>query len=218
MNINSIIFDMDGVLVHSEDTIRECSIKALSEYGITAQHSDFIPFTGMGEDRFIGGVVEKYGKVYDTKMKDLAYKFYSESAKDTIVVYEGIKDLFYCLKEKGYKIAIASSADRIKVDINLKCIGVDAKLFDALLTGTDIVNKKPHPEIYLKAAGKIGSLPENCIVIEDAISGIEAGKAANMLCIGVTSSFDKETLLEAGADYIVEKTINIIDILSTLNS
>lgn len=218
MKINSILFDMDGVLVHSEDTIRNCCIEALSKFGITAKHSDFIPFTGMGEERFIGGVAEKYGKVYDSKMKDLAYKLYGERALNSVIVYEGIKDLIYLLKEKGYKIAIASSADRVKVEINLKCIGVEPQLFNVLITGSDIINKKPHPEIYLKAAKEIGTLPQNCIVIEDAISGIGAGKAANMLCIGVTSTFDKETLIKAGADYIVEKTKDIISILSEINT
>ena len=62
MHRDCILFDMDGVLIDSEYCMRLSSILALKEYGIEATHEDFMEFTGMGEDRFIGGVVEKYGK------------------------------------------------------------------------------------------------------------------------------------------------------------
>ena len=210
MKITSILFDMDGVLVDSEEAIRTCSIEALKSFDIEAKHEDFFEFTGMGEDRFIGGVVEKYGKVYTLEMKDLAYKYYAERAAELIIVYEGIKELIYKLKEKGLKIAVGSAADRVKVTINLGCIGLSESDFNAVITGSEVKNKKPDPEIYLTAAKKIGSEPHECLVIEDAVSGLTAAKAAGMQSIGVTSTFDEQTLKNAGASFVVSNTPDIL--------
>jgi HAD superfamily hydrolase (TIGR01509 family) len=217
MNINSILFDMDGVLIDSEFAIRTCCIEALKEFDIIATHKDFFEFTGMGEDRFIGGVAEKYGKQYSLDMKTLAYRYYCERATELVFVYDGIKNMLLTLKEKGYKMAVASSADRVKVTKNLECIQVTDSLFDIIITGSEITHKKPHPEIYLTTASKILSKTENCIVIEDAISGILAAKSAGMLCIGVTSAFDGQTLRDNGADYVVGKTTEIIELIEDMN-
>jgi beta-phosphoglucomutase len=217
MLINSILFDMDGVLIDSELAIRTCCIEALKKFGINAAHKDFFEFTGMGEDNFIGGVARKYGKEYMPQMKTLAYKYYCERANELVIVFEGIKDMMLTLKSKGYKLAVASSADRIKVAKNLECIKIDENVLDTIITGSEITHKKPDPEIYLTASKKISSLPENCVVIEDALSGILAAKTAKMLCIGVTSAFDEQTLKNKGADYVVKQTIEIIDLLEKIN-
>jgi HAD superfamily hydrolase (TIGR01509 family) len=217
MLINCILFDMDGVLIDSELAIRTCCIEALHDYGVNAVHEDFFEFTGMGEDSFIGGVSRKYGKAYVPEMKALAYKYYCRRATELVVVYDGIKDMLITLKSKGYKLAVASSADRIKVETNLKCMKIDAELFDAVITGSEITNKKPDPEIYLTASKRVSGLPENCVVIEDALSGISAAKSAGMLCICVTSAFDAQTLKNKGADYVVEHTPDIVELLEKIN-
>jgi beta-phosphoglucomutase len=217
MHINSILFDMDGVLIDSELAIRTCCIEALKNYGINAVHEDFFEFTGMGEDNFIGGVSRKYGKEYLLEMKALAYEYYCERANELVVVFDGIKDMIITLKSKGYKLAVASSADRVKVAKNLECMKIDEDVFDAIITGSEITHKKPDPEIYLTASKKISSSPENCVVIEDALSGILAAKSANMLCICVTSAFDEQTLKNKGADYVVRQTTEIIELLVNIN-
>ena len=113
-------------------------------------------------------------------------------------------------------MAVASSADRIKVTINLDCMGLSPEDFQAVITGSDIVKKKPDPEIFLTAASRIPMDPACCLVVEDAPSGIRAGKAAGALCAGVTSTFDKETLLEAGADFILGRTPELLGVLENL--
>ena len=216
MHRDCILFDMDGVLIDSEYCMRLSSILALKEYGIEATHEDFMEFTGMGEERFIGGVVEKYGKPYSAEMKARAYAIYDQIAEDNVILYEGIHQLVLRLKELGYKVAVGSAADLTKVKINLRCIGLTPKDFDALVTGSDIVRKKPDPEIFLTAASRIGATPDRCIVVEDAVSGVQAAKAAGMLAIGVTGTFDSATLRAAGADYTVEKTQQMLEIIKDL--
>jgi HAD superfamily hydrolase (TIGR01509 family) len=102
------------------------------------------------------------------------------------------------------KIAVASAADMVKVKANLKCIGVDADLFDALVTGDDVTRNKPDPEIFQKAAKKLGVNPEDCIVIEDAISGLQAARKAGMTSIGVTSAFSREEIAQGDPDHVVD--------------
>jgi len=75
--------------------------------------------------------------------------------------------------------------------------------FDAVLTGLDVVRKKPFPDIYLEAARRIGVAPADCLVIEDAIEGIRAGKEAGSTCVGISTSFDESRLKKAGATVVL---------------
>ena len=207
--IKNVIFDMDGVLVDSEVAIRTACMKMFERRGVSVTKEDFIPFTGMGENRFIGGVAEKYGMDFSLDMKADAYDIYGEIASEYIIVYDGIKDLVMKLKQHGYKLAVASAADDTKVNINLRCIGLSRNDFDTVVTGSDVTKHKPDPQAFLMACEQIGGSPSESIVIEDAVAGCQAAKAAGMMCIGVTSTFDAETLKKAGADYTVAKTPEI---------
>ena len=204
MNQKAVIFDMDGVLVHSEDAMKTTAIESLRRFGINPTKSDFVEFTGMGEDAFIGGVAGKYGLEYTTEMKDYAYMLYVERARELVEVFDGVKEVLLKVRNLGLKIAVASAADLIKVRTNLACIGLDIDFFDALVTGSDVEKKKPDPEIFQKAAQLIGITPENCMVVEDAKSGIMAAKAAGMSVIGITTAFSVKELETVGPDYIVD--------------
>ena len=207
---------MDGVLVDSEGCIRAACIKMFKNRGLAVTNDDFIPFTGMGENKFIGGVAEKYGLEFSIDMKAEAYALYGEIAGENVVVYEGVRDLIMALKRRGYKLAVASAADHVKVIVNLRCMGLSAAEFDAIVTGNDVTNHKPDPEAFLLACEKLNGNPDESVVIEDALAGCRAAKAANMTCIGVTSTFAQSMLRNAGADYVVEKTADIADVLDTL--
>lgn len=199
-----IIFDMDGVLVDSEDAMKTTSIESLERFGIKPKKEDFVEFTGMGEDAFIGGVAGKYGVEYNTEMKDYAYMLYVEKARELVYVFPGVKNIIKTLEGYGYKIAVASAADLVKVKTNLACIGVTEDDFDTLVTGSDVKHKKPDPEIFIKAAANMGLEPENCMVLEDAKSGIAAAKAAGMTCIGITSAFSRNELEETKVDHVID--------------
>ena len=213
MKIKNVIFDMDGVLVDSEEALPVACVEMFKRRGVAVIPEDFTPFMGMGENRYIGGVAEKYGIPYSLDMKAEAYAIYGEIAGELVVVYDGIKDMIKKLRTMGYKLAVASAADDPKVNVNLKCIGFSKSDFDAVVTGSDVTKHKPDPQVFLMACKQMGGLPAQSVVIEDTKSGCEAAKAAGMLCIGVTSNFDESILKKAGADYIVAKTPEIIGIL-----
>ncbi len=204
--IQAVIFDMDGVLVDSEFAMRKAAILALKEWGVQANHEDFIPFTGAGEDRFVGGVAELHGVPYAVEMKHRAYEIYLEICERDIVRFEAIPETVEALSAMGLKLAIASAADSIKVKANVQAAGIDPMLLGALVTGDDVKKKKPDPSAFLLAAEKLGVEPKNCVVIEDAVNGIKAAVNAKMFSVGIPSSFAAEELTAVGADKIAEKT------------
>ncbi len=199
--IKAVIFDMDGVLLDSEPLIREAAMRMFAEHGIKAQPEDFKPFVGTGEDRFIGGVAEKYGFALDlARDKARTYEIYADVVDGKIEPLNGAHEFIAKARAKGLKLAVASSADQIKMDINLKGIGIPPETFDAIVSGSDVTKKKPNPEGFLKAAEKLGVSPETCLVVEDAINGVQAAKTAGMRCLAVTTSFTPTDL--AAADWI----------------
>ena len=215
MKYKAILFDMDGVLIESEYLMRASAIKALADYGITAKHEDFREFTGMGEDKFVGGVAEKYGLKYEFAMKELAYDYFGQDVKEMAEVPAGVKQMLTTLHKKGLVLAVCSAADLRKVRYNIQAIGVDESIFTALVTGSDVERKKPFPDIYLEGARRIGMNPRDCLVVEDAISGIQAAHAAGMDAVGVPTTFSKEELAErVNPEYLLNEIKELTELFA----
>jgi HAD superfamily hydrolase (TIGR01509 family) len=202
--IRGVIFDMDGVLVDSEPFICEAAMRMFeSTYGQIVKREDFIPFVGAGEDRFIGGVAEEYGiSLSMPRDKFRTYEIYLDIIRGKLHPLPGAVEFVRMVRARGLRSAVATSADRVKMEGNLREIGLAVAHFDAVVTGDDVERKKPDPEIFLLAAKRIGLTPDVCLVVEDAPNGVRAAKAAGSRCLGLTSSFTEATLREAGADYV----------------
>lgn len=199
---------MDGVLVDSESFICKAAIMMFDELGVKAEPEDFHPFVGMGEIKYIGGVAEKYRiKVDIEKVKARTYEIYEIIVKGQLSALPGAHSFIAQCRSRGFRLALATSADTVKMQVNLREIGLSPATFDSIVTGLDVVNKKPFPDIYVKAANMIGLMPEDCLVVEDAVSGIKAGKAAGCKCLAVTSSFDAKVL--ADADWICRSLMDV---------
>jgi beta-phosphoglucomutase len=206
--IRGVLLDMDGVLADSEQFICKAAIMMFEELGLVVKPDDFKSFVGTGENRYIGGVAEKYGKKVDIeKVKARTYEIYVEIIKGNLRPLPGASDFVKSCRDRGFKIAVATSTDEIKMRANLKEIGIPDILFDATVNGLEVQNRKPSPDIYLAAAGKIGLKPEECLVIEDAVSGIKAAKSAGCRCLALTTSFDRSLLREA--DWICDNLSNV---------
>lgn len=199
-DIKGIIFDMDGVLVDSEPAMAHASVVGMAKYGIYAKEEDFYPYFGTDEKTYFGSVFEMHGGKYTPEIAECIYDIYCETAPSIISIFPGVSETFKKLHDMGYKLAIASSSIKRKLDVNINSTGIDKDILDAVICGSDVVNRKPDPEIFLKAADKLGLSPANCLVAEDAISGVTAAKAAGMYCFGVTTTFPDEKLKEIGAD------------------
>jgi HAD superfamily hydrolase (TIGR01509 family) len=202
--LRGIIFDMDGVLCDSESFICEAACRMFAErHGVQARPQDFVPFVGAGENRYLGGVAEKHGVRLDLQRdKARTYEIYLEIIKGRLRPLPGVTEFIAECRRRGLKLAVATSADRVKMEGNLREIGLPDKTFDVTVNGLEIKRKKPHPDIFLLAARRLGLGPADCLVVEDAPNGIQAAKAAGCRCLALTSSFDEATLHAAGADWI----------------
>jgi len=206
--IKGVLFDMDGVLVDSESYICKAAIMMFNELGIIVLPKDFEQFAGMGENKYIGGVAEKYGIAVDIeKVKARTYKIYGEIVKGKLLPLPGAQNFIAKCRNKGLRLALATSADRVKMEVNLKETGLSPDLFESIITGLDVEKKKPFPDIYLKAAECLDLDPKNCLVVEDSFSGIKAGKAAGCKCLAVRSSVEEAKLKEA--DWICDSLLKV---------
>jgi HAD superfamily hydrolase (TIGR01509 family) len=196
--IRAVIFDMDGVLTDSEPLINAAAVGMFKEKGLPVLPDDFLPFVGTGEDRYIGGVAEKYHFPLDlAAAKHRTYEIYLELVPKCLHAFPGAVRLVQQCREAGWKVALGSSADRVKIEANLRQIGLPPEGWDALVSGEDAANKKPAPDLFLAAALKLQVPPAACVVIEDAINGIQAAKAAGMRCVAVAQTFPAERLRAA---------------------
>ncbi len=196
--IRAVIFDMDGVLVDSEPLINAAAAAMFKEKGLFVQPDDFLPFVGAGEDRYIGGVAEHYDFPLDLPVaKRRTYEIYLDLVPSRLEAFPGVLDLVHVCRVAGLLMAVASSADEIKVHANLQKIGLPIKFWDAVVWGEDVKNKKPAPDIFLSAAEKLGVKPAACVAVEDAVNGVQAAHSAGMRCIAVTHTFPADRLREA---------------------
>ena len=214
MKTEAVIFDMDGVLVDSEWFIAEAARMMFAEtHGAEVKHEDFLPFVGRGENLFLGGVAEKYGiGSFDVERdKARTYAIFIEIVRGKLKELPGASAFVAACRKKGLKTALATSTDRIKMEANLREIGLDGDAFMARVNGLDVERKKPFPDIFLEAARRIGAEADSCWVVEDSTSGVKAAKAAGMRCLALLTTFPESELRAAGADAIT-KDLSTADI------
>jgi len=206
--IRAVIFDMDGVLANSEPLINEAAIAMFNEKGLTVQPDDFLPFVGAGEQRYVGGVAEKYNFPLDPVAgKQRTYEIYLELVPAKLEPFPGVHELVSACRTTGLRVAVASSADRVKVAANLQKIDLPIETWDAVRSGEQVRYNKPAPDIFLLAAQTLGIPPEECVVVEDAVNGVRAAKIAGMRCVAVAHTFPAERLQEA--DVVRERIAQI---------
>lgn len=218
--VSAVLFDMDGVLCNSEHPSRLAAVDVFAEMGVEVTVDDFVPFTGTGEANFLGGVANLKGvKGFTTdELKKRFFEIYLDkyAKPNSGIGYPGALELITQCKNKGLKVAVASSADRIKVDANLKAAGLPVSMFDAIVSADAFENLKPAPDIFLAASNILNVPPSQCLVIEDALAGVQAANAAQMRSIAVTTSLSEETLKTAGA-VIVRKDIGHVSLEDIVN-
>ncbi|XP_015055000.1 protein SUPPRESSOR OF QUENCHING 1, chloroplastic isoform X2 [Solanum pennellii] len=218
--VSAVLFDMDGVLCNSEESSRKAAVDVFAEMGVQVTVEDFVPFMGMGEANFLGGVAAAKGvEGFDTEAaKKRFFEIYllKYAKPNSGIGFPGAFELVSQCKSSGLKVAVASSADRIKVDANLAAAGLPITMFDAIVSADAFKNLKPAPDIFL-AASRILDVPTSeCIVIEDALAGVQAAKAAKMRCIAVTTTLSEDTL-NAAEPSLIRKEISDISLEDILN-
>jgi beta-phosphoglucomutase len=193
-----VIFDMDGVLVDSEPFIQTAMVRLFAEKGVRVEPEEFHPYIGTGEAGFIDGVGRQRGVPVDVERdKARAYAIYLDLIRGQLRALPGVGTFIDTCRRAGLRMAVASSADTVKVKGNLRELGLPADTFHAVVTGSDVTRKKPSPDVFLAAAARLDLPPALCLVIEDAIAGVAAAKAAGSRCLALTTSFPADRLTQA---------------------
>ena len=186
MGKKAVIFDMDGVIFDTERVYLEIWKSVFEKYGYKMTKELYITVMGTGRKNVIKTFLENFGddlpieKMYEEKDNQLFYIIENQG----IPLKKGVKELFSMLKEKNYKIALATSAKRDRVEKQIKDKWLKES-FDAIVCGDDVEKGKPSPDIFLKAAKEIDVEPEDCFVVEDSPAGIKAAFSGGMKGIHV---------------------------------
>ena len=196
--IRGVLFDLDGVLLESEPFLVDAAIAMFAEHGAKVEKSDFDPYFGKGEDAMLRGVAEKYGVQFVLEAAKLrTYGLYLDLIHDVIQPLPGVHEFLRECRAHRLRIALASSGDLLKVVGSLSEIHLSQNSFDAVVSGNDIQHKKPRPDVFQLAAYRLGLEPAECLVVEDAIAGVAAAKAAGARCLALTTNFTADQLRDA---------------------
>ena len=204
MNIKAVIFDMDGLLINSEPFWDKTDRELFQKRGYTVPSEVLVKRLGTGHKRTMEIIKEASGVTEDTDtlIKERLVIFYGLLEKN-LVLMAGAKDLIYKLTKEGKKLTIATGGhSQEKVATLLRKMEI-AQYFSVIVSGDDVARHKPFPDIFLLAAKNLQVEPGASLVLEDAPSGVQAGKAAGMTVYGVNKDVAiKERLKEAGADKV----------------
>ena len=192
---------------NSELVSRQAAAEVMKElYDLDVSPEEFAPFTGTGEANFLGGVARKYGAPFEVEScKEKFFEIYMSkyAVPGAGIGYKGARELVESCRAAGVKTAVASSADLIKVHANLRAANIPLDIFDTIVSADAFERLKPFPDIFLTAASNLGIDPSSCVVIEDAVAGVQAARAAGMRVIGVSTTLPELSMQEAGPDALL---------------
>lgn len=189
--IEAVIFDLDGSMVDSMWMWRTIDIEYLGRFGIELPENLQSCIEGMSFSETAVYFKERFDLPddLDTIKADWNRMAWDKYAYE-VPVKDGVMELLQYCMDHGIKAGIATSNSRELVDNVIKVHGLDA-YFDCIMTGCDVAKGKPAPDIYLAVARSLGVAPENCLVFEDIIPGIQAGKAAGMQVCAVYDKYSE---------------------------
>lgn len=202
--IDTVLFDMDGVLIDSEPVSVRLCVEYFSSKGLKLRNGDVTPWLGAGEKVFFSGPAESHG--YKVDLEEASFWFrehYDELVHRTFP--EGVRTSVLAvrhLKRLGFTLAVCTSAPRWKAVSNIRTVGLDESDFDLILSGESVKCNKPDGEIYRTAARLLGKEPSHCLVVEDSVNGLRAAEDAGMKSLGVTGTLSVGGLAYAGATFI----------------
>jgi beta-phosphoglucomutase family hydrolase len=197
-----VIFDMDGVLIDSHPVHKKAWSRFLASLNkpVSEEELDFVTEGRKREEilcHFLGELSPKQIQEYGRLKNDL----YSESEGDLQVI-PGVVEFLDALQVAGIRMAVATSASSGRAHGVLDRLGLLSR-FRAVVTASDVDRGKPDPEIFVQAAERLELIPQNVLVVEDAVSGVKGAKSAGMKCLGIAGNGRRDKLRYAGADCVI---------------
>ncbi len=202
--LKAVIFDMDGVLINSEPVHYRANKELFDTLGIELDYEYYKQFIGSTNtymwNKMISDLsINKTPEWMNEQAGIICRRIVDEEGYDSV---EGACELVKDLHSKGYDLAVASSSSPAAIERNIRNMGL-YDCFERLVSGEQVKNSKPEPDVFLEAARQLGAAPENCLVVEDSENGSKAVKAAGMVCLGYINPDSGNQNLNQ-ADYLTE--------------
>lgn len=213
--IKTVIFDMDGVIFDSEVLICEIWGEIAKEYGLANMDEVMVRCIGVNHAETEKIMKEEYGEDFDYNfyMKISSKIYHSRYDGGKLHMKPGVFEILEFLKSNGYKTALASSTRIETVTNQLKAAGI-YNYFDEVIGGDMVSKSKPDPEIFLKAAEKLGVSPKDAYVIEDSFNGIRAAYSAGCVPIMVPDMLAPDDEMKEKAYKVLKSLLEVRDFLS----
>ena len=203
--ISAAVFDMDGLMFDTERLVYENWQDMMDERGYDYDLEFFKQTVGKRKNEVQRIYFDRFGDDFPYwELADLGKARYVERVKsEGMPIKKGLVELLTYLRERDIKIALATSTSRQTAQFNLD-ISDTARFFDSLVCGNDVVNGKPHPEVFLTAAKRLGAKPENCVAYEDSINGIISAHNAGMVTVMVPDYIAPTEEIKPMIDFLCE--------------
>ncbi len=214
MNITSVIFDMDGVMIDSEPQWAEAQIIELAKYGITITEEDCDKYTrGTRLDQLADIWIQRFNlKVDNASLVEAILNRTCEAIENEGMAMQGLYELLAYLKAQNLRVAVATSSPNKVIQAVFKRLNI-ADYFEIQCTAFDEKYGKPHPAVYLRAVEKLGVPKHECIVIEDTVTGLIAAKAASLTTLLVNPNYQQDRFAIADGRFA-----SLLDVLEYLKS
>lgn len=214
IDYDAVVFDMDGVIFDSERAVMQCWKELAEKYQIPDIEQAVLSCTGTTMKRTREIMLETYGAdfPYDTYAKESSVIYHSRYDGGRLPMKPGVVELLTFLKEKGKKIALASSTRRPTVVNQLKNAGI-LDFFDQVICGDMVERSKPAPDIFLKACEELGVKPECAYAIEDSYNGIRAAYAGKLHPIMVPDLLPETAEMRKKAEVVLPSLLGVISYL-----
>ena len=194
--IKSVIFDFDGVIADTMHDNYNAWQNAFQYYGFENFNKlKYFRLEGMGTSQIANYFIKEYSLDVDIKEGLISLKEDYYKKNNTFKIFSYIREILIYLNKLDIRIAIVSGASKERLYDSLPD-DIYNKI-EIIISGDDVIETKPNPEPYLKAIGRLNLIPEECLVIENAILGIQSAKAANCICFAIESTLTKDDLIEA---------------------